>query len=1125
MMPIKGSALKIILIFSFIVNLLAMFWKPVDALSEQTAGVTQGETQQPAVTISNSHDEFLDIRIQIPVSPFIQPQSHESDRFFDETLYSHPADIGIPDLPLIRRAVEIPFDAELSLSAIDSKYQSTTLLELGFEEGFPLREPEVVKCGKSEGEEFTSLKTETWTPSAGLFPENIAVLGETFIIRGHRIVHFEFWPVQFDPLSGEVRIYSEVTLRLAISNANTRLTTENAVRVASPVFDHLLSTRVLNFNQGEENIALREDKTEGYLIIAPDAFIGTLSSFANLKESSGFAVTLVSLSATGTTADSIKNHIQNAYNNWITPPSYVLLVGDVNNGSNTMPAFSGVATQQTVTDLYYGTTDGSDWIPDIFIGRLPARNITQLETMLNNLTTYHNLSGNEAWVKKAALLASGDPSNWPIAEGTQNYVIQNHTTPNSYTGIFPAIPQVGGDQLYAHTYSAGNQDVIAAINDGRSIIAYTGHGSRSSWGGPVYTQTNIVDIGASEAFSVVASFACITGDYAVTEAFGETWVLQANKGAVAFIGASDSSYWGPDDIMERTMMDSLFSGGEDAKITGSFFYAGLMGVEASFPGSAIGQSQYYWESYNLMGDPGLTVVIEPKTPDFSLTAQPGQLAVCQGNSATASISVNSINAFNESVTLSISGVPEGVSKSFSQNPVFPNDTSTLTLSSNASAVPGSYAMTLTGTTTNIVHTVNLDFSLYDSQPTQPYLVSPANYATNVPTTPTFQWEVLTNSHTYTIEVATDPAFNDIVITQGQIPQPQFIPQTTLSTHTTYYWRIRGDNPCGAGDYSQIFVFTTLASPGNCPVDTATNILYLTNFENNPTGWTHGGTNDTWTWQMNKAHSLSYAYFAADIETISLQYLTSPPITLPDSSQFPLGLKFWQWFDIEESANGCYDGALLEISTDGGIMWEQIPNSALITSPYTGSIATDYNNPMGGSTGWCGSQDWTETIVDLNAYAGQTIQLRLTQATDASIGQEGWYVDDFQVQSCQAIPPYQPSLTPAEIQHTRLPGENAIIQITLENTGLNTDEYTLDLSSDKWQADLITKSTLLLAADESIIIDIAVSIPPEAKFGETSEIVLQVISNLDPEITPAEATAIIILTAGYQHYLPLISQHN
>ena len=44
-------------------------------------------------------------------------------------------------------------------------------------------------------------------------------------------------------------------------------------------------------------------------------------------------------------------------------------------------------------------------------------------------------------------------------------------------------------------------------------------------------------------------------------------------------------------------------------------------------------------------------------------------------------------------------------------------------------------------------------------------------------------------------------------------------------------------------------------------------------------------------------------------------------------------------------------------------------------------------------------------MDINAYAGQTVQFRFRLGTDTGVGREGWTIDDVIVQSCQAACPY------------------------------------------------------------------------------------------------------------------------
>jgi hypothetical protein len=89
------------------------------------------------------------------------------------------------------------------------------------------------------------------------------------------------------------------------------------------------------------------------------------------------------------------------------------------------------------------------------------------------------------------------------------------------------------------------------------------------------------------------------------------------------------------------------------------------------------------------------------TPDFSVSVSPSSLSIAQGASGSATVTVTSINGFSAAVTLSASGLPSGVTASFSVNPVTPpaNGTasSTLTLTASSSAATGTFPITITGT--------------------------------------------------------------------------------------------------------------------------------------------------------------------------------------------------------------------------------------------------------------------------------------------------------------------------------------------------------------------------------------------------------------------------------------------
>jgi hypothetical protein len=133
-------------------------------------------------------------------------------------------------------------------------------------------------------------------------------------------------------------------------------------------------------------------------------------------------------------------------------------------------------------------------------------------------------------------------------------------------------------------------------------------------------------------------------------------------------------------------------------------------------------------------------------------------------------------------------------------------------------------------------------------------------------------------------------------------------------------------------------------------------------------------------------------------------LVSPPIVLP-SGDTNLTLQFLneQIFEDPAGSSGCWDGGHLEITTNAGGTWTPL-DAELMSDPDDG---IGNNGPPTGLNMWCGqtngNQPWLNSIVNLDAYAGQTVQFRYRMLSDAAAGAEGWYLDDVRVQSCYSTP--------------------------------------------------------------------------------------------------------------------------
>ena len=387
------------------------------------------------------------------------------------------------------------------------------------------------------------------------------------------------------------------------------------------------------------------------------------------------------------------------------------------------------------------------------------------------------------------------------------------------------------------------------------------------------------------------------------------------------------------------------------------------------------------------------------SPTFTLGVVPGSQDICVPANGVYTVNVGSVSGFTNQVTLSATGNPAGTTVGFSTNPVTPPGSSTMTIGNTAGAAAGPYSIDVQGQSADPITVHQLaTLNVFTGSPGAPTLLTPADSAINVALSPSFTWSAATQVATYTLEVATDAAFTAIVHTASGLAGTSYS-GATLPSNTHYFWRVRAVNACGVGANSAVFSFTTLPLPGDCTIGTIANALYTENFDSGAPGWTHSGTGDTWAVSAARPHSAPSSYFAVDSASVSDQRLVSPPVVIPAGNP-PVSLKFWNYQDIEARTGGCYDGGILEVTTNGGSTWTQLTGASLLTDPYDGPVSASFSNPLANLNAWCGApQAYLNSIVDLTSYAGQTVQFRFRLGTDTSVTHEGWYIDDMIVQNC------------------------------------------------------------------------------------------------------------------------------
>ncbi len=216
------------------------------------------------------------------------------------------------------------------------------------------------------------------------------------------------------------------------------------------------------------------------------------------------------------------------------------------------------------------------------------------------------------------------------------------------------------------------------------------------------------------------------------------------------------------------------------------------------------------------------------TGSLGLAVDPPSREVC-ASAGSATWDVTLELPFTGTTNLSSSGCPSGATCSFSPNPVlFPATTSTFTVSGLARAGGGRYDLTVTATDAAVSSTTmsaGIDLTLYAGNPPATSLVAPADGATGVAPAPTLSWAAVSGAASYTLVVATDPAFTAVVASASGLTATSHVLTTGLDPATRHYWRVQAVNTCGPSAWSSVFDFTTallvcstpnLAIPDNTP---------------------------------------------------------------------------------------------------------------------------------------------------------------------------------------------------------------------------------------------------------------------------------------------------------------------
>lgn len=524
--------------------------------------------------------------------------------------YSNTYVPGSPKLPVSRKLIEFPVGASAEVNILSFRVEEFDLADLGFEFQLMPAQPPAPKDGSYVAFEYDA---EAYARNAFTANElvSVEVLGT---MRGIRIARVDISPIQYNPVSGKLRVYSEIEAEVLFNGADVLATLAEKQKNDAPYF-RSVGANLINYKS--ETSANRDTVTKypvKYVIVSDPMFETQLQPFIQWKTKKGFTVieAYTDDPAVGNTTNSIKTYLQGLYDAGTSSdpaPSFVLFVGDVGQ----IPAWSGNSGWH-VTDLLYVEFTG-DYFPEIYFGRWSATNIAELQPQIDKTLQYEQYTmPDPSYLDEVVLVAGMDATfgndwaNGQINYGTENYFNIAHG-------------------LTAHTYLYPNSgshsaDIIQNVSDGVSFGNYTAHCSANGWADPSFVISDIAGLQNQDKYCVLIGNCCSSSEFN-NYCFAEAILRAENKGAVGYIGGTNSTYWDPDYYFgvgvgtisedppsyEETGLGnydrSFHDHGEPWEdwytTTYQIIFAGNLAVTQGSPGSA----EYYWEIYCVMGDPSL----------------------------------------------------------------------------------------------------------------------------------------------------------------------------------------------------------------------------------------------------------------------------------------------------------------------------------------------------------------------------------------------------------------------------------------------------------------------------------------------------------------------------------------
>jgi len=557
---------------------------------------TKSTPESPVINLTRSDNLQVDFNLEV-CGMYKQALTEGNETFQRVSIpsWSVLTETGQPELPFIRQLIAIPECDDISLSVNITGQTSFSYYNI-----YPA--PEYVEAeDDNDGiylEEVFTKDEQTYALNQFLPGMNAEIIS-TGYLRGQKYAEVYFYPVQFNPVTNQINVYTNFQVTLSFTNPGA------TVNANTGIFNNIAANAFLNYassgikatvNDNVESVGNVQwieltDTAQActisadYLVICADVFfdpadpdsevlkianhratyngfdVAILNAETIISDGLGFfyeGLNIVPPDPTYKKEQRIRTCIRrvyegaNAQHTYDGKLGYVLLIGDtyppggnqgmpmsLDHGHLAPPSYS----EPFPTDYYFSCVTKQENIydetGDLFIGRFCVDN-----NLDEGLIELHNVVEKTIFYESEATFGGWrDETGVLVHEEFTNYMPHFFDFVENLVPSYFTVDEIDATQPNTH------ETIYQVINDGTMLFTYYGHGNTNGWSAGGYLDVSVFKnnlINTNKA-PVVHAVACETGHFDNWgDCIGESMVTYSDvKGFTGYIGASRSVHANP----------------------------------------------------------------------------------------------------------------------------------------------------------------------------------------------------------------------------------------------------------------------------------------------------------------------------------------------------------------------------------------------------------------------------------------------------------------------------------------------------------------------------------------------------------------------------------------------------